>query len=302
MFEPFIPPSAQRLQDADAIALLRRLYREPIVVPDLVAANTPVTVDTAVITPPEAIASDSLPLLMLHGFDSSLLEFRHLIPKVAPHWPTYALDLLGFGFTAYVPSVPIAPHTIRQHLYHSWKALIDRPVTLLGASLGGAVAIDFALNHPECVAQLILIDSVGYSGSFPLGRLLGSPLLDWGTEWLHLRKDTAFRALEILPFVSVDQQDKVLSASLHQEMPGWKDAVKSFTRSGGYSDLFKQIPTLTQRTLILWGDHDNTLGTGDAQKFHQAIPRSQLIWIKDADHAPHIHQAEAVATAILGWR
>lgn len=302
MFPSFIPPSAQQLQDPDAIALLQRLERHPIEVFELLAPRLSTTVPTAVVTPEAAVPSDTAPLLLLHGFDSSLLEFRHLIPRLEPQWPLYAIDLLGFGFTAHLPSAVVAPRTIRQHLYYTWKSLIDRPVTLLGASLGGAIAIDFALHYPDCVERLILIDSVGFSGSFPLGQWLFSPLLDWGVEWLHFRKDTTFQAIAALPFIGQDQQDLVLCASLHQEMPGWKAAVMSFTRSGGYAYLAQQIPAVRQPTLILWGSQDKTLGTADAETFRQAIPQSELVWIKGGDHAPHIFHASAIAQAITAWQ
>jgi pimeloyl-ACP methyl ester carboxylesterase len=51
---------------------------------------------------------------------------------------------------------------------------------LVGASLGGAVAIDFALNYPNWVRSLVLIDSVGFSGSFPVGQFLPHPLIELG--------------------------------------------------------------------------------------------------------------------------
>jgi pimeloyl-ACP methyl ester carboxylesterase len=54
-------------------------------------------------------------------------------------------------------------------------------------------------------------------------------------------------------------------------------------------------------TEILWGQQDKTLDSQDAQKFKQAIPHNDLVWIQKADHAPHIGQAPAVATAILSW-
>lgn len=307
MFEPFIPHSAQKLQNQDAIHLLDRLHRHPITLPEAMHGDFPATVPTALVRPqqnsrPEQDSpTESAPLLLLHGFDSSLLEFRHLIPQLTSHRAVYAMDLLGFGFTALPPSVPIEPDTIRQHLYYTWKTLIDRPVILVGASMGGAVGIDFALNHPDCVERLILINSVGFSGSFPFGKLLTTPVIEWGTDWLHFRKDTSFRVLEALPFVSADQQDLVLCSSLHQEMPGWKQAVISFTKSGGYSYLKPRIADLQQPTLILWGDRDKTLGTQDARKFEQTIPHSQLVWIKGADHAPHIFEPAAIAQAILNW-
>ena len=77
MFEPFIPPSAHQLQDGNAISLLHRLRRHPIIVPGLISADLPTTVPTAVVMPDKKAPADHTPLLLLHGFDSSLLEFRH---------------------------------------------------------------------------------------------------------------------------------------------------------------------------------------------------------------------------------
>ncbi len=241
---------------------------------------------------------DDLEAAMKADGTEGLLKFLKANPDGEP---IYAMDLLGSGFTAHLRSVDVNPATIRQHLYSTWKPLIDRPVTLLGASLGGAVAIDFALNHPDCVERLILIDSVGFSGSFPLGKWLGSPLLDWGADWLHFRKDFASQAMGIIPVFNKSQQDLVLCSSLHQAMPGWKEAVKSFTRSGGYSYLKTVIPEVPQPTLIIWGDEDETLGTGDARRFEQAIAHSRLVWVKGGDHAPHIYYPRAVATAITEY-
>jgi len=268
-------------------------------VSDLMAGASPITVPTAVMATGQPTPADSAPLILLPGFDSSALEFRHLIPYLAPHKAIYALDVLGFGFTASPPSVAIAPSTIRQHLYATWQQLINRPVVLLGASLGGAIAIDFALRHPDCVERLILVDSVGFSGSFPLGQYLDASLLNWGADWLRFRKDMALQATAMLPLIGSNHTDKILCARLHQAMPGWKQAIVSFTQSGGYGYLAQHIASIQQSTLILWGDRDSTLGTEDAWKFKQAIARSRLAWITGADHAPHIDAPETVAEAIL---
>ena len=297
--EPFLPTLAQQIQDSDAIACLNHLQRQLVTVSDLVTGEPPVTVPTAVMATGRPTPADSAPLILLPGFDSSALEFRHLIPYLAPHKATYALDVLGFGFTAYLPSIAIAPSTIRQHLYATWQQLINRPVVLLGASLGGAIAIDFALRHPDCVERLILVDSVGFSGSFPLGQYLDASLLTWGADWLRLRKSMAFQATAMLPFTSSSQTDKILCAMLHQPMPGWKQGIVSFTRSGGYGYLAQRMASIQQPTLILWGERDSTLGTEDAWKFKQAIRRSRLAWITGAGHAPHIDAPEATAEAIL---
>ena len=293
---PLLPSFAQPIQDSDAITFLNRLQCPLVTVPDLRADQRPGTVPTAVMTTGTQTSADSVPLLLLPRFDSSALECRHLIPYLAPYRRIYALDLLGFGFTACPPPVSIGPSTIRQHLYATWQQLINRPVALLGASLGGAVAIDFALRFPDCVERLILVDSVGFSGSFPLGQYLDASLLDWGADWLRFRQGVALHVLTMLPFADPSLKDKVLCARLHQAMPGWKPAIVSFTQSGGYSYLAQQIASIQQPTLILWGNRDTTLGTEDAWKFKRAIPHSRLVWITGAGHAPHMDAPEAVAS------
>ena len=107
--EPFLPTLAQQIQDGDAMAFLNHLQRQPIMVSDLVTGAPPVTVPTAVMATGKPTPADSAPLILLPGFDSSALEFRHLIPYLAPYKATYALDVLGFGFTASPPSAPSPP-------------------------------------------------------------------------------------------------------------------------------------------------------------------------------------------------
>jgi pimeloyl-ACP methyl ester carboxylesterase len=106
----------------------------------------------------------------LHGFDSSLLEFRRLLPLLAGSGDVWAIDFFGSGFTECPTSISINPGSIRQHLLSIVETWIGEPVVLAGASLGGAVAIDFALHHPSWVRSLALMDSVGFSGSFPIGQ------------------------------------------------------------------------------------------------------------------------------------
>ena len=114
--EPFLPTLAQQIQDSDAIAFLNHLQRHPVTVSDLVTGAPPVTVPTAVMATGKPTPADAAPLILLPGFDSSALEFRHLIPYLAPYKTLYAIGVLGFGFTASPSSVAIAPRTIRQQI------------------------------------------------------------------------------------------------------------------------------------------------------------------------------------------
>lgn len=288
---PWLLPECQLLTEADSIALLGQIQQQAI---ETSACAQPV------LTSYVHQGQGKPPLLLLHGFDSSLLEFRSIVPLLARHRSLWAVDLLGFGFTQRPDSVPINPTMIRQHLFAFWQRLVGDPVILVGASMGGAVAIDFALTHPQAVAKLVLIDSVGYSGSFAIGQLLFPPFDCLATEWLRYRKLMALHAVAASQPPNLPLLDAIRCSLLHQSLPGWNAAIASFTRSGGYSELEPRVAQVRHPTLILWGKSDDVLGTADAVRFQQAIVHSRLVWMQ-CGHVPHLEQPQATAQRILDF-
>lgn len=304
MVANFLPASVSHIREPQAIALLQRLKRQAVRVP--LEPNTGARIEVEVATTyvhdsaaQAAVQANTAPMLLLHGFDSSLLEFRRLLPWLVGQHEIWAVDLLGSGFTQRLPILAVNPQSIRQHLLGVLTAWIGQPVVLVGASLGGAVAIDFALHYPDWVRSLVLIDSVGFSGSFPIGQYLPQPLIELGAEWLYFRKRAALAAAQLLPMVDPMLIDALRCSLLHQEMPGWKAAITAFTESGGYANLGDRIAHVRHPSLILWGDADDVLGTEDAMKFVRAIPKSQLLWVRAAGHVPHLDQPQTVAMHLL---
>lgn len=240
------------------------------------------------------------PLLLLHGFDSSVLEFRRLLPLLAAHHPVWAIDLLGFGFTERPSNLAISSAAIRQHLHSFWQTVLQEPVVLVGASMGGAAAIDFAIAFPDAVQKLVLIDSAGYRSGPALGKALIQPLGYWATEKFlrkpSVRQKISEKAYFDPTFASLDAQH---CAALHLNSPNWAQALISFTRSGGYRSLRSRLSQLTMPTLLVWGEADQILGTKDAQPFQRKIPQSQLVWIPNCGHVPHLEQPDQTSEAIL---
>ncbi|MBD2055533.1 alpha/beta hydrolase [Oculatella sp. FACHB-28] len=297
MVANFLPTEVGLLTDPASVALAQQIERRTIGV----IQHPPKTTLSWQIATACVCRGTGTPIVLLHGFDSSLLEFRRILPLLAEHHQVWAIDLLGFGFTERVKGVPINPSSIKRHLYSFWQTAIAQPIILIGASMGGAVAIDFTLTHPQCVSKLVLIDSIGFSGSFPLGRLLVAPL-DWfAVEWLRYRKLAALNAVSALPNADPVLIDTIRCSLLHQQMPGWNEAIASFTQSGGYSDLTPKIAQIHHPTLILWGESDDVLGTGDGERFRRAIAHSNLVWIQNSGHVPHLEQPKATVREILAF-
>jgi pimeloyl-ACP methyl ester carboxylesterase len=240
------------------------------------------------------------PIVLLHGFDSSQLEFRFLIPYLAPYRETWTVDLLGFGFTPHPGNVSVNPENMKTALYEFWQAAIAHPMILVGASMGGATAIDFTLTYPEVVEKLVLIDSTGYTNTPEFVKFLVPPLDQIGVGFLRWRKWWAIK-LSQWGGANSSWLDLLYCATLHQEREGWEKAVLEFNKSGGYNFLPSRIAEIKQSTLILWGEHDGVLGTKDAGQFKSAIADSRLVWMSYSGHAPHIQQPQETAEQILSF-
>jgi pimeloyl-ACP methyl ester carboxylesterase len=291
MFPSFLPATATQLTESASIAIAQQIQFSPIITP---LSNQPIS--TAYVRQ----GSGGTPMLLIHGFDSSVLEFRRLIPLITAENETWVVDLLGFGFTDRIAGIKFSPAAIKTHLFHFWKTLINKPVILAGASMGGAAALDFTLTYPEIVEKLILIDSAGLVSNSPLVKFIFPPLDYFATEFLRspkVRKSISRAAYKNKELASIDA---AICGALHLEMPNWHTALIGFTKSGGYSALrFKELAKIKQETLILWGDSDKILGTKDAQRFKRGIPNNKLIWIKDSGHIPHLEQPQIVADHVL---
>lgn len=288
----FLSQLITHLTESESIDLVQSIQRREIVTPLSNSAIATAYVQKGTGTPP---------ILLLHGFDSSVLEFRRLLPILATQTQTWAVDLLGFGFTDRIAEIKLSPSAIATHLYYFWKTLINQPVILVGASMGGAAAIDFTLTHPQAVQQLVLIDSAGFSAGSAMGKFMFPPLGYLATQFLRNPKVRASISQTAYKDKSLASLDAQQCAALHLNMPGWSQSLIAFTKSGGYSSFQTKLAQIQQPTLILWGDSDKILGLADAEKFNRAIARSKLIWIENCGHVPHLEQPHTTAQHILDF-
>ncbi|KAK7848955.1 protein abhd8, partial [Quercus suber] len=175
------------------------------------------------------IQSKTSPVVLLHGFDSSCLEWRYPYPLLEEAGlETWAVDILGWGFSDLERLPPCNVKSKREHFYQLWKSHIKRPMILVGPSLGAAVAIDFVANHPKAVEKLVLIDASVYAEG--TGNLATLP--------------------KIAAYAGVGR--------LHCLYPWWEDATVDFMISGGYN-VSAQIQQVKQKTCIIWGEDDQII-------------------------------------------
>jgi pimeloyl-ACP methyl ester carboxylesterase len=290
MFPSFLPSQVNQLKDSQARAFVESI--------EIIALATSLS-QQPILTTYIHKGRGGTPILLLHGFDSSILEFRLLLPLLAAQNQTWAVDLLGFGFTQRQKQIKYSPTVIKIHLYEFWKTLINQPIVLVGASMGGAAALDFTLTYPSVVKSLVLINSLGYTCAPAFSKYLFPPFDLLAVEYLRQRLQLAFNLGSILANLDSKMLLAIQCAMLHQQMPLWHDAMISYVKTGGYTDLSNRIAQVDKPTLILWGEADDMLPPEDAEKFHQDIANSKLIKLNNCGHAPQLEQPQMTSQHIL---
>jgi pimeloyl-ACP methyl ester carboxylesterase len=289
---PWLTPPAT-ITEATSLACLQSIQTCDLEVPDL----APVPITTTYLEQGQGATT----LVLLHGFDSSLLEFRRLIPELAPYCRVIAIDLLGFGFNQRLPGVTVSAATIKAHLWQAWQALVQTPAVLVGVSMGGATALDFCLSYPDFVQKLVLVDSAGLTNPPAASRWMFPPLDRWATGFLanpQVRQNISKTAYYDKRFASADAQT---CAALHLACDHWSDSLISFTKSGGYGSFADQLGRVQPEVLLLWGRQDRILGTRGAEQFLRQLPHSHLVWLEDCGHVPHLEKPQQTAEAILAF-
>ena len=297
-FADFFPDEVTALEEPAAVEMARRCKQIPV-------ANVPgrdAPIMTSCVGAPAPPGGESnAPFVLLHGFDSSCLEYRRLFPLLSERAETWALDLLGWGFTDAGDAGigDYSPEAKRAHLYAFWKQEIGRPITLVGASLGGAAAIDFATAHPECVERLVLVDAQGFiEGLGPMG-MMPRPVALAGVNVLKTRilRNTA-NQMAYCDRATFATEDAMRVGQLHTFQPQWADATLSFMKSDGYK-VAKRVKTIQQKTLVLWGRQDNILDPAYAERFAEEVPNSKLLWVENCGHVAHLERPEFMRDALF---
>src|ERR1700687_1716552 len=253
------------------------------------------------------------PVVFIHGLGSAgYMEWRFNLEFAAQRHRVYAPDLPGFGRT----QKPRARHGIPSFTRFIERYMVGRGLrsaAIVGASLGGRVALELALNRPELVRKLVLVNSLG------LGRpsmqltygLITLPRV--GEAFMKLAGD----ALQWAParmIRSVASRYVGSSADLKRTMDddyfanlrglyaadGYQDAYLSTVRSlltpkallGADYDLSKRLHEIQLPVQLIWGPDDPLFPVAHAARAHALIKHSRLAVIEGAGHTPQAERPE----------
>ncbi len=233
---------------------------------------------------PVVISGSGRPLLFLHGFDSSFLEFRRIYPFLKNKFQLIIPDLLGFGFTPRIASNEYNPRKIISNLVDIINTLtLKNKLMLVGASMGGSVAINLAKEIPDHIEKIIFLSPAGFFGE---SKIIPFPLNQIGATFLGLpqvRKSLCRQAFAY-PDKSVGSMEEQI-ASIHLGCPGWRNSLASFAKSGGFASTYEYMQNIPIKTIC--GENDRILGKKEINKIKQ-IDQLNFIGLKNCGHLPHV--------------
>ncbi|NDJ18300.1 alpha/beta fold hydrolase [Myxacorys almedinensis] len=261
------------------------------------------------------------PLVFLHSFGggASAYEWSKVYPAFASTHRVIAPDLLGWGDS---------DHPVRQYRNDDYlltlaeliQQVSEAPVTLVAASLTGAIAVRLAVAQPHLVRSLFLSCPSGFADfgqaagrRIPL-QIIGLPLLDRLIYTLGATSDLAVRNfLEQFLFTKRDYPTGELQSRITNEMvsaylesarrPNAEYSALAFLRGDLYFDLSMYLPQLAIPTAIVWGKTAQftsvELGRRLAALNPQAIQSFQEI--PDAGVLSQLEQPSVVTGLLAKW-
>ena len=237
---------------------------------------------------PVVIGGEGPPLLCLHGFDSSFLEFRRIYPLLKNKFKLIIPDLFGFGFSPRISGFNYSPENIIINLTDLIHKLNIAPkINIIGASMGGSVAFSLTKKIQDDVDKMILLSPAGL---FVKPKKIPRPFNQLGAAFLGLpivRKKLCRQAFAS-PNKSVGVAEEQI-ASIHLGCKGWRNSLASFAKNGGFGGTYKNFKNIKIKTIC--GENDRILGIDELNKFKN-IDNLNFVELKRCGHLPHLDLPE----------
>jgi pimeloyl-ACP methyl ester carboxylesterase len=238
------------------------------------------------------------PLVLIHGFTSSTYSWKDVFEPLSRNFRVIAIDLKGFGFSD-KPDGDYTRHAQSMLVAHLLDYLKIEKAWLCGNSMGGEISLNFALENPQRVAGLILIDSGGVEvngGASLAPSYLLVPVLGRVLTALALTSDKLVReGLEKSFYDDTKITDERVANYYRplQTRGGQLAALRARTQA----ELFpieQELGRIKAPALIIWGVEDELIPLEAGRKMNSLIKSSRLEVFEKCGHVPQEEMPERV--------
>jgi pimeloyl-ACP methyl ester carboxylesterase len=243
------------------------------------------------------------PVVFIHGFGASLYSWRKTMPAVvAAGYRVIAFDNRGFGFS---DKPGPAGGGYRNAAYARLVvALLDSlhlsSAVLVGHSMGGAIAAEVALRHPDRVRGLVLIDAAGFGVRWPgilkVGRWpgVGGVATALRGRWVTER---LLRSTYADPSKVTEEDVNQYYAPVPE--PGYGRALRGVLREFRFDTLVGRLGAVAAPTLVIWGAADRWISVRDGSRLATELPRGAFVVLPNTGHAAPEESPEDVNRLLI---
>ena len=243
------------------------------------------------------------PLLLIHGWGMHSGLWGGIAEHLAQHFHVLAVDLPGHGHSSRMVENG-SPFTL-DSIVDELSAQFTGPLTVCGWSLGGQIALRWAMRHPQQVNRLVLAASTPCfvrQPDWPCA-MVAETLAEFAAA---LQQNYALTLRRFLALqVRGSEQERELLATLRSALFSRGEPDLTALRSGleilRDCDLRSALPEIKQTALVIAGERDTLTPPPAAQYLAAQMPDAQLAIIKGAAHAPFLSHPEEFVKHIVGF-
>jgi pimeloyl-ACP methyl ester carboxylesterase len=239
------------------------------------------------------------PLLFVHGLGGCWQNWLENLPELARDHRVIALDLPGFG-DSQLPRDAISVSGYARTLDRLCQALSVDAAAVVGNSMGGFVAAQLAIAHPQRVERLVLVSAAGlHIAELRLERALDR----LGRAERAFARYGGFVAARSTTFARRARLRRIVLAGVatHPELLPWPLVAEQVAGAGrpGFMPALRSMAGFPLRhrlaqiacpTLIVWGERDRMVPVRDAAAFQQLIPGARKLVYPDTGHVPRLER------------
>ncbi|CAN5536254.1 alpha/beta hydrolase [soil metagenome] len=247
-------------------------------------------------------------LVLVHGYTASTYVWHSVAPVLAENgFHVIAVDLIGFGYSD-KPAWFDYKITSQARMI---SRLMDRlgigRATIVGSSYGGAVSATLALDYPERVEKLILVDAACNDEplNHPILKLAALPVL--GEIFTPFLVDSkTFMKMRMKNTLAPANHDLITNERIEAVIRPLSAAdahhsVLETSRNWDANRIEEDAQYINQPTLVIWGENDTVIPIHNGEKLFDSILQSQFVVLKDCGHVPQEEKPELFAEIVTGF-
>ncbi len=241
-------------------------------------------------------SSDRPVLILLHGLGASAERWEYVVPILQKYFRVIVPDLIGFGLSD-KPLVDYTPQLFTKFLEHFITILKIPKTHIIGSSLGGQIAAEYASQNDNHIDKLILVSPAGVMKS-------STPALDtYIMAALYPNFEGVKNAFKIMAGSPKNIEVKIIKGFVKRmQTPNAKMAFMS-TLLGlkNSKPITQKLRSIVVPTMIIWGVRDPVIPIKYADKFVSAIHDCRFVRLDYCGHSPYAEDPDRFCSIVLDF-